>query len=183
MFPDLFTNIWCSFLDGVQAQIQPHASATSCPPPSPPSAPAPGGAAGMGRAGERRGGNWAVVSISSQGCSEGQGDRPEALVARHGPRWVGRRARTGSACPAPRATPARARPVPNGKEIGSYNCVFMMGCLQLSQAGGEGWEARPVPKGQRGARGCRNPPTRAGCAGSAIPSTAWTTFSMPAALC
>ena len=36
MFPDLFTNIWCSFLDGVQTEIQPHASATSCPPPHPP---------------------------------------------------------------------------------------------------------------------------------------------------
>lgn len=35
MFPDLFTNIWCSFLDGVQTEIQPHASATSCPPPHP----------------------------------------------------------------------------------------------------------------------------------------------------
>lgn len=35
MFPDLFTNIWCSFLDGVQPEIQPHTSATSCPPPHP----------------------------------------------------------------------------------------------------------------------------------------------------
>lgn len=35
-FPDLFTNIWCSFLDGVQAEIQPQASAASCPPPHPP---------------------------------------------------------------------------------------------------------------------------------------------------
>lgn len=36
MCPDLFTNIWCSFLDGVQTEIQPHTSATSCPPPHPP---------------------------------------------------------------------------------------------------------------------------------------------------
>lgn len=35
-FPGLFTNIWCSFLDAVQAEIQPRASAASWPPPHPP---------------------------------------------------------------------------------------------------------------------------------------------------
>lgn len=123
MFPDLFTNIWCSFLDAVQTEIQPHASATSCPAPHP----------RLLHPGEKQG--WEELVRGEEGigllfpsgrscrrdagarlCSEGRGDRPEAPVACHGPRTGrGRRARTGSACPAPRATQARARPLPNGK--------------------------------------------------------------------
>lgn len=90
MSPDLFTNIWCSFLDGVQTQTQAPASATSCPAPSQP---------GLLHPGEQQG--WEELVRGQQGIgllfpsrprdagaslgSEGHGDSPEALVARHGP--------------------------------------------------------------------------------------------------
>lgn len=86
MFPDLFTNIWCSFLDGVQTEIQPHASETSCPPPHPP----------LLHRGENQGweelvrgkeGTGSLFSSCSRGprdaraglCSEGHGESPRGI--------------------------------------------------------------------------------------------------------
>lgn len=74
----------------------------------------------------------------------GHRDTPEAFIACHAPRMG--RAWMGSASPAPGAAQTRASPVPDGKQTRSHNGVFMMGCLQLSRAVGEGREGGRAPK-------------------------------------